>query len=141
MTNIKGALPRTRSEQERRGVRQRVAKGARGTNANVVKLLVAVSLVLGASLAWGRGVVPAAGQPDVVYIGDGWPASLTNGCLDRHECDLPKIRAGESDKRAAVSVGPSPPDKAAWSRCMAKAELEKDPARSLDILAKCSNTS
>src|ERR1700736_2436796 len=109
MTNIKGALARTRGEQDRRGVRQRGAKGAKGTNANVVKLLLAVSLVLGAGVAWGRGVVPAADQPDVVYIGDGWPASLTNGCLDRHECELPKIRAGESDKKAAVSAGPSPP--------------------------------
>ena len=48
-----------------------------------------MSLVTGA--AWADGIAPQADQPDVVYIGDGWPANLTNGCVDRGECKLPEF--------------------------------------------------
>jgi len=56
-----------------------------------VRLLLALTMSLMASMASAAGVVPEAAAPDVVYIGDGWPASLTNGCADRGECQLPDL--------------------------------------------------
>jgi len=66
-------------------------------------------------------VVPEANYPDVVVIGNGWPSSMTNGCLDRHECAAPtpgaKVKpqappaAGSllSDIPASPSGGKGPP--------------------------------
>jgi len=48
-----------------------------------------MSLLTGA--AWADGIAPQANQPDVVYIGEGWPADLTNGCVDLSECKLPEL--------------------------------------------------
>src|SRR5262245_18822299 len=38
-------------------------------------------------------VAPHSQFPDVQAFGYGWPTSMTDGCLDRHECDLP-VSAG-----------------------------------------------
>jgi hypothetical protein len=54
-------------------------------------LVVALTMSLLTGAAWSGGIAPQADQPDVVYIGDGWPANLTNGCVDRGECKLPEF--------------------------------------------------
>ncbi len=33
--------------------------------------------------------VPQTEYPDILVIGNGWPANMTDGCLDRHECKPP----------------------------------------------------
>ena len=70
----------------------------------------ALSLLLGflATTAWASEadrmivVVPQAEYPDIVVIGNGWPADMTDGCLDRHECAPPKAGA-----RVAVPAAPT----------------------------------
>ncbi len=62
-------------------------------------LPLALSLCAGAASA-GDGIVPEADKPDVVYIGEGWSRSLTDGCADRDECKLPEF------PKAARRVGP-----------------------------------
>ncbi len=57
-------------------------------------LALAATLVAGAACA-ADGVAPEADKPDVVYIGEGWAPSLTNGCLDRGECKLPEFPKAE----------------------------------------------
>jgi hypothetical protein len=56
-----------------------------------MRLLVALMVSLMAGAASADGVAPRSDVPDVVYIGEGWPANLTNGCFDRGECQLPEI--------------------------------------------------
>jgi hypothetical protein len=72
-----------------------------------MRLLVAllVTLSAGAALA-ADGVVPEADKPDVVYIGEGWAPSLTNGCADRGACKLPELPKTER-RGGAVAIPPN----------------------------------
>jgi len=75
----------------------------------------ALSLLLGflATTAWASEadrmivVVPQAEYPDIVVIGNGWPADMTDGCLDRHECAPPKAGARVAAPAASLSSGGS----------------------------------
>ena len=66
--------------------------------------LIAFMMGLTAGVAFAGEIAPRADAPDVVYIGEGWPADLTNGCFDRGECQLPEVT--EAAKRTPRSADP-----------------------------------
>jgi hypothetical protein len=60
-----------------------------------MRTALALTLTLLATTAWAFDseqsivAIPQQAFPDVIVIGKGWPANMTNGCLDRHECEAP----------------------------------------------------
>jgi len=77
----------------------------------MIKRTLALTLAVAATKAWafeaGQSIVavPEQAFPDVIVIGNGWPANVRDGCLDRHECEAP--RAGGKLEIQLVP-GPSP---------------------------------
>ena len=76
-----------------------------------MRTALALTLSFLATTAWAFDAdqsivaIPQAAFPDVIVIGKGWPANMTNGCLDRDECDAPRAGA----KLAVQPVlGPAP---------------------------------
>jgi hypothetical protein len=76
-----------------------------------MRAALALTFTLLATTAWAVDAdqsivaIPQEAFPDVIVIGKGWPANMTNGCLDRHECEAPQAGA----KLAVQPVlGPAP---------------------------------
>ena len=69
-----------------------------------MRLLVTFMISSMAGAAYAGAITPRSDAPDVVYIGEGWPADLTNGCFDRGECKLPETTAGTRTPPAGRSV-------------------------------------
>ena len=88
-----------------------------------MRLVVALTLFVASTAAATADdalqfqAVPQAAFPDVVVIGDGWPADMTDGYLDRHECDAtkagikvaPLAPSSSSISSAPPSSGQAPP--------------------------------
>ena len=104
-----------------------------------MRLLVAVTMSLIAGAASAGGVVPQAGEPDVLYIGNGWPSNLSNGCFDRGECQLPEsLKTTKHNPAGNVGVRGIPSMGAGYG-CSGAVQGVGDISRMYDIVSRCIN--
>ena len=101
-----------------------------------MRLLIAFMMGLTAGVAFAGEIAPRADAPDVVYIGEGWPAGLTNGCFDRGECQLPEVT--EAAKRTP-QVGRSVVGKGFSGGCSGALQAGGDVAAAYATVARCLN--
>ena len=103
-----------------------------------MRLFIALTMSLTAGAALAGGVMPQTDQPDILYIGDGWPPNLTNGCLDRGECRLPEL---PKTVRHAYPVGMPRnggiPGMGAGSGCSGAVQGVGDIRQMYDIVSRC----
>jgi hypothetical protein len=69
--------------------------------------------LIAAQPALATEIQPSARFPSDSYIGEGWPASLTDGCIDRGTCRLP----GLSNKETTVATIAVPDATPAGRKC------------------------
>ncbi len=104
-----------------------------------MRLLVAVTMGLMAGAASAGGVVPQAGQPDVLYIGNGWPSNLSNGCFDRGECQLPELPKTTRHYPVGMPGNVGIPGMGAGYGCSGAVQGVGDISRMYDIVSRCIN--
>lgn len=105
-----------------------------------MRLLVTLVVSLMAGAASADGIAPRSDAPDVLYIGGGWPANLTDGCFDRGECQLPEIaKAVRPAPVGRTITGRGFPGGGAGSGCSGALQPGGDIAAAYATVARCLN--